>query len=127
MTNKAAGLLGLPRPKIKKDVDYNLLGQIVGSPKQNYVVLKTLFLNSNKYTSEEIRLKSKSLNPCLSRISTKTVLANLIDIGLVETELNFELRTIFRGRPIYGKRKRRHYWSTEKGMVLASEIFCVRQ
>ena len=40
-----------------------------------------------KLTSEELRLKSKNLNPCLSRISTKNVLRELTQKGLVDSEL----------------------------------------
>lgn len=109
VTNKAAGLLGIPRPVIKKHIDYNLLGQIIGSPKQNYVVLKMLLFNSGKYTSEEIRQKSKSQNACLSRISTKSILKDLICMELVECEMSTD--------------RKRYYWITEEGRLLASELY----
>lgn len=108
VTNKAKRLLKLSNTTQKIKKDYGLIGWILASPKQRYVVLKTLSLNSVKYSSEEIRLKSSTLNPCLSRISTKSILRELISKGLVETEM--------------GDDRRRYYWLNDEGRSLASEF-----
>lgn len=87
LTNKARGLIKIPISTSGDKKNYNLIGWILASPRQRYVVLKTLSLNSVKRTSEEIRIKSSNLNPCLSRISTKSILKELMDKELVETEM----------------------------------------
>ena len=74
LTNKARRLLKISTPAQKNKKDYDLIGWILASPQQRYVVLKTLSSNSVRRTSEEIRIKSSNLNPCLSRISTKAFL-----------------------------------------------------
>ena len=96
LTNKARRLLKISTPAQKNKKDYDLIGWILASPRQRYVVLKTLSSNSVRRTSEEIRIKSSSLNPCLSRISTKSILKELINKGLVETEMGVD--------------RRRYYW-----------------
>ena len=108
LTNKARALLKMPSPAPRNKKDYALIGWILASPRQRYVVLKTLSLNSVKRTSEEIRLKSSDLNPCLSRISTKSILKELMDKELIETEM--------------GADRRRYYWVNEEGKSVASEF-----
>jgi predicted transcriptional regulator len=108
LTNKGKRLLKISAPARKDQKDYALIGWILASPKQRYVVLKTLSLNSVKRTSEEIRLRSSNLNPCLSRISTKSILQELIDKELVETEMGID--------------RRRYYWVNEEGESLASNL-----
>ena len=108
LTNKAKKLLKIPRSDGRNKKDYDLMGYIMAGPRQRYVVLKTLSLNPVKRTSEEIRLKSSSLNPCLSRISTKSILEELINKGLVETEK--------------GRDRKRYYWINEDGKSLAREL-----
>ena len=98
LTNKARKLLKIPRSDGRNKKDYDLMGYIMAGPRQRYVVLKTLSLNPVKRTSEEIRLKSSHQNPCLSRISTKSVLEELTNKGLVETEK--------------GRDRKRYYWIT---------------
>ena len=68
----------------------------MASPRQRLVVLKTMAAYPQKMTSEQIRIRSVKLNPCLSRISTKTILKELIQKELVETEM--------------GNDRRRYYW-----------------
>lgn len=119
LTTKTTKLLGIPKPVIKKDIDYDLLGQIIGSPKQNHIVLKILFQNTEKRTSDEIMAKVLNFNPSVTRISTKNILKELIKIGLVETELTPMLRKVINRRPIYGKKLRRYYWINEKGKLFA--------
>ncbi len=110
LTNKAGKLLKIPPLTKRNQKDYFLLiGWILASPRQRYVVLKTLSLNSEKRTSEDIRLRSKNINPCLSRISTKSILKELRSMGLVETEM--------------GTDRRRYYWITEKGRLLATDLY----
>lgn len=108
LTNKGKRLLKISAPVRKDPKNYALIGWILASPKQRYVVLKTLSLNPVKRTSEEIRLKSSNLNPCLSRISTKSILQELMDKELVETEM--------------GADRRRYYWVNEEGESLASNL-----
>ena len=108
LTNKARRLLKISIPAQKNKKDYALIGWILASPRQRYVVLKTLSLNSVGQTSEEIRIKSSNLNPCLSRISTKSILKELINKELVETEI--------------GDDRKRYYWVNEEGKSLASEF-----
>ena len=108
LTNKARKLLKISNPSQKAKKDYGLIGWILASPRQRYVVLKTLSLNSEKRTSEEIRIKSSNLNPCLSRISTKSILKELMGKELVDTEL--------------ARDRRRYYWINKEGKSLTSEI-----
>ena len=61
-----------------------------------------------KRTSEEIRKRTYTLNPCLSRISTKGILNELANKGLVETEL--------------GNDRRRYYWINKDGKLLARDL-----
>jgi len=108
LTNKARRLLKISIPAQKNKKDYDLIGWILASPRQRYVVLKTLSLNSVGRTSEEIRIKSSNLNPCLSRISTKSIIKELMDKELVETEM--------------GKDRKRYYWVNEEGRLLVDDL-----
>lgn len=108
LTNKTRRLLNISIPAQKNKKDYDLIGWILASPRQRYVVLKTLSLNSVKRTSEEIRIKSSNLNPCLSRISTKSILKELMNKELVETEM--------------GDDRKRYYWINKEGKSLGSEL-----
>ena len=108
LTNKARRLLKISIPAQKNKKDYDLIGWILASPRQRYVVLKTQSLNSVRCTSEEIRIKSSNLNPCLSRISTKSILKELINKGLVETEM--------------GDDRRRYYWVNGIGKSIIEDI-----
>jgi predicted transcriptional regulator len=107
LTEKARKLLGLYGFKKEGDKNWNLIGWIIASPKQRLVVLKTLAIDSAKRNSEKIRKRASVLNPCLSRISTKTVLRELVDKGLVETEMNGRYRD---------------YWITEKGKEIIEDM-----
>jgi predicted transcriptional regulator len=108
LTKKARRLLKLPAWMKGHKINYDLIGWILASPKQRYVVLKTLAMNSIRLTSEDIRFKSSNLNPCLSRISTKNILKELINKGLAETEM--------------GNNLKRYYWINEDGKLFASEL-----
>jgi predicted transcriptional regulator len=108
LTNKAKRLLKISISDQKNKKDYNLFGWIKGSPLQKCVVLKMLSLNSGEHTSEEIRIKSLNQNPRLSRISTKSILKELINKGLVDSEM--------------GKNRKRYYWINEAGKSIASEL-----
>jgi predicted transcriptional regulator len=63
-------------------------------------------IDAVKRPSEDIRKRCVRLNPCLTRISTKTVLSELINKGLVESKMNG---------------KYRNYWLSEKGRLLVKE------
>jgi len=108
LTSKTKKLLKISISSQKNKKDYDLIGWILASPLQRSVVLKTLSLNSVRRTSEEIRIRSSNLNPCLSRISTKSILKELINKGLVETEMD-------------GDRKR-YYWVNEAGKSLSKDL-----
>ena len=109
LTNNARKLFKIPHYGRRNKKDYGLIGFITASPRQRYVVLKSLSMNPGQRTSEEIRLKSSNQNPCLSRISTKSVLEELINKGLVETEK--------------GRDRKRYYWINEDGKSLADDLF----
>jgi len=108
ITNKAREILKITLCAQNDKVDYDLIGWIFASPKQRYVVLKTLSKNSGKHTSEQIRIKSSNLNQCLSRISTKAILKELLKRDLIDTEM--------------GNDRMRYYWINDKGKSLASEL-----
>jgi hypothetical protein len=105
LTSKARRLLKLPSSKKGNNKDWDLIGWIMASPKQRLVVLR--FVNSEKRTSEEIREKTSQLNPHLSRISTKGILKELINEGLVETEM---------------LDRKRYYWLSEEGLDIKKSL-----
>lgn len=107
-TNRARKILNLPRTKIKSKDNLNLIGWIIASPRQRYVVLMTMTKYPGKRTSENIRIKAAKLNPCLSRISTKSILKELTDYGLVETEM--------------GDDRRRYYWLSDQGNIAGENL-----
>lgn len=76
----------LPEYNTETKIKWNAVGFVLASPRQRYVLLKTMNRDSIKRTSEEIRKRAANLNPCLSRISTKETLKELINQGMVETE-----------------------------------------
>ena len=108
LTNKARKLLKISTQTQKNKKDYDLIGWILASPRQRYVVLKTLSLNPVRRTSEEIRIKSSNLNPRLSRISTKSILKELINKGLVESEMGVD--------------RKRYYWVSEEGVMIFKNL-----
>jgi len=112
-TSKARDFLKLPDSNIKIQTDWNTIGWIFASPRQRTVVLKVV--NSDKQTSDEIMKIALKENQSVTRISTKTILSELISKELVETELKPELKKVIRGCPIYRKKKRRYYWLNGKG------------
>lgn len=110
LTNKSRRLLNVPDYECCGEKDYDLIGWVQRGPKQRYVVLKTLVRDSVKRTSEDIRKRSSSLNPCLSRISTKGILKELINMELADSEM--------------GDDRRRYYWVNEKGRLIANDLTC---
>ncbi len=108
LTNKARRLLELTASKSEGYKDWNLIGWIISSPRQRYVVLKTIAFDSVKRPSEEIRKRASRLNPHMSRISTKSILKELISRGLIETEIGDDLR--------------RYYWISEKGKSVVGDM-----
>jgi predicted transcriptional regulator len=105
VTSKAKKLIELPCSNNERNNDWNLIGWIISSPKQRHVILKTI--DSKKRTSEEIRERAYQLNPHLTRISTKAILKELINKGLIETEIN---------------ERKRYYWIVEKGKLIVSQL-----
>ena len=108
MTNKARRLLELTESKDAACKNWNLIGWIISSPRQRYVVLKTIAIDSLKRPSEEIRKRAARLNPNLTRISIKSILKELVNRGLIESEISDDLR--------------RYYWISAKGKAIADEI-----
>lgn len=105
------GRLYLQTEKLRvnyKFLDWDIMGWVISSPKQRFVVLKTIAIDSRKRISENIRKKSSGLNECLARISTKEVLKELIKKKLVKTEM--------------GDDRRRYYWVSERGKKILSDI-----
>ncbi len=105
ITDKARKFLQLPPSKNHKKNNWNLLGWLISSPKQRLVILR--IMDTFKRTSEEIREKAMRLNPKLTRISTKSILQELINNKLIDTRIS--------GR-------KRYYWITETGMGLRIKI-----
>lgn len=108
LTDKARKLLDLPEYNKAISVGWDVVGWTLASPKQRYVVLKTVARDYMKRTSEDIRWRSKPLNPCLTRISTKETLKELIREDLVETEKSDD--------------RRRYYWINDKGRSVVETI-----
>ena len=103
LTTKARRLLDVP---IKRKINcWNEIGWLVASPKQRTAVIQSM--DSNKRTSESIRIRSARYNPRFTRISIKKVLHELVKKGLISTELN--------GR-------KRYYWLSEKGLLIKSSL-----
>ncbi len=108
LTEKSRKLLNVEYPNKYEKVNYDLIGWILASPKQRYVMLKILGRDSIKRTSEDLRKRSSSSNPCFSRISTKAILKELMNQSLADSEM--------------GDDRRRYYWITEKGKNIKREI-----
>jgi len=105
LTDKARRRLRLHPLQTEKPIDWDLLGKIISSPKQKLVVLKAL--DSVKGTSENLRERAERLNPHLSRISIKKILSDLINGGLVRTDI---------------RKRKRYYWISNKGKVLIEDL-----
>jgi len=98
LTAKARQSLNLSLSEEEAKRNWNLIGWIISSPKQRLVVLYVL--DSMKRTSEEIRRRAKRLNSCLSRVSTKSILNELVINVLAHTILS---------------QRKRYYWITKEG------------
>lgn len=107
LTNKGRKSLNL-QINDESAKDWDLIGWILASPRQRYVILQTIAIDTVKRTSEHIRKRASRLNHHLTRISTKEILRELIGKYLVETELS--------------KTRRRFYWISEKGINIQKNI-----
>ena len=107
LTNKARRLIQLPHKKFSHKINWVLVGWIMASPKQRYVILKTMAVDFLKRTSEEIRTRASRLNPNLTRISTKGILKELACKRLVESEIHH---------------RNRLYWINNKGTSIIKDI-----
>jgi predicted transcriptional regulator len=110
LTNNFRQLLGLETFNKNSFNDWEIIGWLLASPKQRLSVLKSM--DSVKRTSEEIRLRAAKYNPCLTRISTKQILKELLYQGLIETEMN--------GR-------NRYYWLGNYGFILKNDISIIKE
>ena len=105
LTNKAKKFLQLSNSIKSSDINWDIIGWIMASPRQRLVVIKTM--DSVKRTSENIRERASRYNSNLTRISTKQILKELNSNGLIETEMI--------GR-------KRYYWISEKGKKVVNDI-----
>ncbi len=105
-TSKARRLLGLPDPRDNVHENWDLKGWIMASPRQRLVVLKVT--DSKKRTSEDLRERASKVNPRLTRISTKGILKELINRGLIETEL---------------RDRKRYYWISDRGRSIVERKY----
>ena len=109
LTKEARTLLKLTDyNSASSDVDWDLIGWVLASPRQRLVCIKTISMDSLKRTSEQIRKRASRYNPCFSRISTKEILKELISKDLVKTEI--------------GQDRRRYYWVSEKGSMVVGKL-----
>jgi hypothetical protein len=105
LTNKAKRFLQLSGGRKSVAKQWGLIGWVLASPKQRLVVLKVL--DFVKRTSEKIRERASRFNPCLTRISTKTILKELINRNLAHTEMNHF---------------KRYYWISDDGLLVLKYI-----
>lgn len=85
--------------------DWELIGWIVASPKQRLAVLRVM--DARKLTSEEIRARGTQFNASLTRISTKSILRELVEKHLVDTEVVERMR---------------FYWLNNQGIKTKEEL-----
>ena len=109
-TPKARVLLQLPGARKGSRNDWRIIGSIMASPKQKLVIFLTV--DEQKKTSEEIRLKAFSINPHLSRISTKEILNALVEGKIIGTE-------------IIGRK--RFYWLNALGIKIKAQVISLTQ
>ena len=105
LTSKAKKFLQLSNSIKSRDINWDIIGWIMASPRQRHVVFKVM--DSVKRVSENIRERASRYNSHLARISTKQILKELIINGLIETEMI--------GR-------KRYYWISEKGKKVVNDI-----
>lgn len=105
LSEKARKYLGIDFPESNINKDWELIGWITASPKQRLAVLRCL--DENKFTSENIRMRATILNSCLSRTSTKSILKELIEKGLADSENHGRIRL---------------YWITSRGRKIRDEM-----
>ena len=108
LTEKGSKLLKIKPNNSFPDIDHNIIGWILASPRQRYVVLKTTAIDKIKRTSESIRHRASRENKHLTRISTKEILKELISKNLVKTELHED--------------RMRYYWISRKGERIFKQI-----
>jgi hypothetical protein len=111
LTDSARKLLKVPKNQFK-NIEWDLIGWIVASPKQRLVILKTVGLDSVKRTSEQIRIRASNINPHFTRISTKETLNELVNKNLIRSSLI---------------ERKRYYWVTDKGVAVVKllETHCL--
>lgn len=105
ITEKGRRLIGLPVSRKVSVKKWKLAGYVMASPKQRLVVLRVM--DSTKRTSEDIRSRASKRNPCMTRISTKGILKELIQKGLAVSEMF---------------KRKRCYWITEKGKFVLRNL-----
>lgn len=103
LTIKGKKFVNLPSRSHKNNWD--IIGWVLASPRQRLVVLR--ILDSTRRTSENIRQRTLRYNSHLTRISTKQILKEFVNKGLMDTEM------------IGNKR---YYLLTEQGEKIANAI-----
>ena len=103
ITKTSSRLLNLPNKK--KDKNWEAIGWVIASSMQRAAILRVT--DSEKRTSEELRIRALKHNQHLTRISTKSILKDLIAKELVSTKM--------------AKRKR-YYWLSDDGMLLKTQL-----
>ena len=103
ITKTSSKLLNLPNKE--KDKNWEAIGWVVASSMQRAAILRVT--DSEKRTSEELRIRALKHNQHLTRISTKSILKDLIAKELVNTEMTG---------------KKRYYWLSDDGMMLKSQL-----
>jgi len=103
LTETGRKIVGMDQCSVKEK-DWQLIGWLFASPRQRLTLLK--YLDSVKRTSEELRRRAIKSNPCLSRVSTKAVLRELISKGMVNSMLS---------------KGKRYYWITDEGSKILAD------
>lgn len=107
LSENARKFFKLPDIQEKIRTGWGLVGWVAASPRQRWVLLKTIAVDSRRWFSEDLRKRAAKYNPRMTRVSTKEVLNELVSKGLVETKLDD------------GKR---FYWVSELGRSLYLDI-----
>ncbi len=105
LSGKARKQLNLSVSKNDTDKNWELIGWIIASPRQRLAILRVM--DSRKFTSEELRARATQFNAHMTRISTKSILREMIEKHLVDTETIERLR---------------FYWLTSYGLKIKDDV-----
>lgn len=108
LSGKARKQLNLSVSKNDTDQNWELIGWIIASPRQRLAILRVM--DNRKFTSEELRARATQFNTHMTRISTKSILKELMEKHLVDTETIERLR---------------FYWLTAYGIKIKNELAAI--